>query len=144
MKNGEEHEVALSPFAVAELKAFRRKPRSTFVFSETSRPPRRLNRILKTMQAEAGDGWSWHDFRRAFMTWAVSHSHPREFAKITLSHQVKDRLDQAYDQHNYRPEAARVMLGWQKHVMELVNEQKSTGIASNCRRMVKGAAVGRS
>jgi integrase len=123
MKNGEDHEVALSPFALAELKAPGRRPRSTFVFSDSTQPPQRLNRILKTMQAEAGEGWSWHDFRRAFMTWAVSHGHPREFAKIALSHQVKDRLDQAYDQHNCRPEAARVMLGWQNHVMELVREQ---------------------
>jgi integrase len=123
MKNGDDHEVTLSPFAVAELTDPVRRPRSTFVFSNSGRPPQRLNRILKTMQAEAGGGWSWHDFRRAFMTWAVSHGHPREFAKIALSHQVKDRLDQAYDQHNYRPEVARVMLGWQNHVMELVREQ---------------------
>src|SRR5262245_42426222 len=124
MKNGEEHEVALSPFAVAELKALGQKPRRSFVFSESARPPQRLNRILKTMQAEAGAGWSWHDFRRALMTWAVSHGHPREFAKIALSHFIKDRLDQAYDQHNYWPEAARVMLGWQQHVLELVEEEK--------------------
>jgi integrase len=123
MKNGEEHEVALSPFVVEELKALPRKRRSVFVFSGSSRPPQRLNRILKTMQAEAGGGWSWHDFRRAFMTWAVSHGHPREFAKIALSHLIKDRLDQAYDQHNYRPEAARVMLGWQSYVVELLDRR---------------------
>jgi integrase len=125
MKNGEDHEVALSPFAVAELKALSHRPRRSFVFSDSAKPPQRLNRILKTLQAEAGAGWSWHDFRRVFMTWAVSHGHPREFAKIALSHLVKDRLDQAYDQHNYRPEAARVMLGWQNHVMVLVSGRKS-------------------
>ena len=58
------------------------------------------------------------------MTWAVSRGHAREFAKIALSHTVKDRLDQAYDQHNYRAEAARVMLGWQKYVAQLAAEEK--------------------
>jgi integrase len=128
MKNGEEHAVALSPFAVAELMGLRKGLRSAFVFSQSARPPQRLNRILKTMQAEAGRGWSWHDFRRAFMTWAVSNGHPREFAKIALSHLIKDRLDQAYDQHNYRPEAARVILGWQNYILELVDERKSKNV----------------
>jgi integrase len=120
MKNGEPHQVALGPLAVAELQALRRVPGRPYVFSDTNAPPCRLNRILKTMQSSAGDGWSWHDFRRAFMTWAVSHGHPREYAKIALGHLVKDRLDQAYDQHSYAPEAGRVMLAWQGHVGRLI------------------------
>jgi hypothetical protein len=70
------------------------------------------------------------------MTWAVQNGHPREFAKIALSHLIKDRLDQAYDQHNYWREAAGVMLSWQNHVMEVL-KQKSTSNLSNYRRMVK-------
>jgi hypothetical protein len=61
------------------------------------------------------------------MTHSVANGHPREFCKVALGHQIKDRLDQAYDQHDYSPEAARVMLGWQRHVEQLV----TSGTASN-------------
>jgi integrase len=109
MKNGEPHEVALGRLAIAELSGLRRL--GPYVFTANKRPPSRLGSIALAMQAEVGGGWSFHDFRRALMTWAVSHGHPREFAKIALGHTVKDRLDRAYDQHDYRPEAARIMLG---------------------------------
>lgn len=120
MKAGRPHEVALSPFAVQILKAVIGRPGHSYVFSGTPKAPSRLNRISRTLKKAVGDGWSWHDFRRAFMTWAVSHGHPREYAKAALAHSIKDRLDQAYDQHHYRPERARVMLGWQRHTEALV------------------------
>jgi integrase len=134
MKGRREHQVALGLLAVAELSGLRRTGR--YVFSDGKAPPSRVNRILKSLHGWAGGGWSWHDFRRAFMTWAVQNGHPREFAKIALSHLIKDRLDQAYDQHNYWREAAGVMLSWQNHVMEVL-KQKSTSNLSNYRRMVK-------
>jgi integrase len=128
MKAGRPHEVALSAFAVQQLQGLPKN--GPFVFSDTKVTPDRLNRILKTLQAEVGNGWSWHDFRRAFMTWAVANGHPREYAKAALAHQIKDRLDQAYDQHDYAPEAAGVMLGWQRHVEQLVTRGPASKFVS--------------
>jgi integrase len=127
MKAGRPHEVALAPFAVQALKELQSRPGHAFAFSDSPKPPGRLNRISRTLKQAVGDGWSWHDFRRAFMTWAVSNGHPREYAKVALAHSIKDRLDQAYDQHHYRPEAARVMLAWQRHVEGLVTGRTDTG-----------------
>ena len=91
MKARREHEVALTEFAVRELKALRAPSRHRYVFSDTPKPPDRLNRILKILQQAIGGGWSWHDIRRAMLTWAVANGHPREFAKAALAHSIKDR-----------------------------------------------------
>jgi integrase len=130
MKAGRDHEVRLSRFAANALTGLRKGSGGCYVFSDTAEPPDRLNRILKSLHGWAGDGWSWHDWRRALLTWAVRNGHPREHAKIALAHLVKSDLDRAYDQYDYSAEAARVMLAWQSHVERLVG-----GSAGNVVRM---------
>jgi integrase len=126
MKSGRPHQVALSPFAawpLAVQKAHDVKDgkRGRFVFSDTDQAPDRLNRILRTLrQATCNNDWSWHDLRRAFLTWAVRNGHPREHAQIALGHMTKDTLARSYDQHAYHEEAAAVMLAWQQHIESLV------------------------
>jgi integrase len=127
MKAARPHEVRLSPFALAALHELRKGCRGRYVFGDGDRPPNRLKRILETISSAApGDPWSWHDWRRSFLTWAVKPIHKRgggfsrEHAKIALAHRVKSDLDLAYDQHEYRDEAARVMLAWQSHIERLV------------------------
>jgi integrase len=120
MKAARKHQIALSALAVEQLKGLPVK--GPFVFSDTKAAPVRLNRISRTLKQVVGDGWSWHDFRRAFMSWAVANGHPREYAKAALAHQIKSKLDQSYDQHDYAPEAARVMLAWQRHVEQLIKD----------------------
>jgi integrase len=121
MKAGRPHEVRLMPFAAEALHELRRGSGSRYVFSDSGEPPDRLNRILKSLHTWAGAGWSWHDFRRSFLTWAVRNGHPREHAKIALAHLVKSDLDRAYAQHGSEEEAAKVMLAWQSHIERLVN-----------------------
>ncbi len=128
MKAGRPHEVALSAFAAQQLKGL--PVTGPFCFSNSQRRPARAHRILRTLKAAVGNDWSWHDFRRAFMTHSVANGHPREFCKVALGHQIKDQLDQAYDQYDYAPEAARVMLGWQRHVEQLVTSGPGSNVIS--------------
>lgn len=125
MKAGKAHFVPLTDWARLQIAcATEMKRAGPFVFSDTKAAPDRAKATLERLIEVSGvKGWSWHDLRRSFRTWAARSGVPRDHAEEALAHRShRSALDRAYDLHDYREQAAAALKGWQKHVERLVTK----------------------
>ncbi len=113
MKADKEHEVPLSPQAVALLK---RIPKvSDYVFPGAS-----LNKHLTTaanmkMVKSIQPGITAHGFRSTFRVWCAEQTNfQREVIEHALSHQLKDKVEAAYQRKTQYPKRAKLMTAWAK------------------------------
>ena len=141
MKTAKAHFVPLTDWARLQIAAATELKRAgPFVFSDTKEPPDRAKATLERLiELSEVKGWTWHDLRRSFRTWAARSGVPRDHAEEALAHRShRSALDKAYDLHDYREQAAAALKGWQMHVERLV-----TGVAdNNVVDIAKARAVG--
>lgn len=131
-KGGTEHRVALSPAAMALLRALlpmggsSPDPEALIFPGPRSGPHSNMATaaLLDRMQAGTDDGkprWrdadgraiTTHGFRSAFRTWAgETTAHPREVVEAALSHRVGDQVERAYARGDLFTRRARLMADW--------------------------------
>ncbi|MEO0032114.1 MAG: hypothetical protein RIS94_1872 [Pseudomonadota bacterium] len=134
MKAGKEHEIPLSPRAVAILKEV--QPLNTI-----SRPdaplfpaskggqlsgmamPMLIRRMHEAATKDGGAGWidrkagdrmiTVHGFRSTFRDWAGEQSSfPREVIEHAMAHQLPDKAEAAYARATLLPKRAKLMEAW--------------------------------
>lgn len=100
MKGGKQHEVALSPQAIALLESLPRilpeGANDGFVFpgQKEARPMSNMSmaKVLQRLKADV----TVHGFRSSLRQWAGARGFPREIAEEVLSHEVGNKVERAY------------------------------------------------
>ena len=119
MKAKTEHRVALSPAAVALLRALPRHDDTDMVFfTLKADKPRALSNmamleLLRGMRAEDDPVPTVHGFRSTFRDWAgETTAHPREVVEHALAHQLADQAEAAYARGTLLERRRRLMADW--------------------------------
>ncbi len=139
-KNGREHELDLSPQAVAILE---QQPRTTaFVFPARGEGPikgfaatkRQLDaeiaKLRRQDEVQPMAGWRIHDLRRTFATGLAEMGLSPHVIERVLNHVsgVTSGLVGVYQRHEYRPERKAAMVAWGQRVDAIV---KGSPVPSN-------------
>ncbi len=119
MKAGRDHWTPLTPWALEQVQPIMQC--EGCVFGENTN---RLNLAWRKQWRPAAGldaDLRMHDVRRSLRTWAAAQGYDHEASEAALAHSVqRDGLAKAYQQHDFRDEAAEVIRGWQNHVEGLV------------------------
>lgn len=118
-KNGEQHEVHLSPQAMEALTALPHM--GTFVFSPGQRPPsgfskakRRLDALMAVEQGGAVTEWRLHDLRRTAASGMAALGVSSTIIEKVLNHVsgVNSGLVAVYQRHEYDEERKAALIAW--------------------------------
>ena len=115
MKGGRIHRVALSPPAIALLKAIKRDPEQPLVFpSATGRPfsDASMAAVLKRLKVVDA---TQHGFRTSFRTWTTEQTgFPSDAAEWALAHLVGSKTERAYARSDMLEIRRDLMAEWSK------------------------------
>jgi integrase len=129
-KNATQHAVPLAPLVVDILKSLPRFLNSDLVFTTTGKTPisgfGRFKRRLD--DGSADDSWRLHDLRRTAATkMALSGVQPH-IIEAVLNHKsgIVSGIAAVYNRHAYLDEKREALLTWQKQVLTLLQNTRST------------------
>ena len=102
MKGNVEHQVPLSPAALAVLERMRRLTNGEFVFfgQSSGRSLSNMALLVLLRRMKRTDITS-HGFRSTFRDWAAEHGCPDAVAEACLAHKVPDAVVAAYQRTNF-------------------------------------------
>ena len=117
MKADREHEVPLSRRAMEILGAAQAlRDGSGLVFPSPRGKPlsdMTLSKLIKELGIEAVP----HGFRSSFRVWAAEETnHPREVAEAALAHQIKDKVEAAYQRSTLLARRRLLMEDWSSYL----------------------------
>ena len=117
MKAGREHQVPLSPRAVAILRKLEKVKTGEFVFAGQARNKPLSNMamemVLRRMKIEDA---TVHGFRSSFRDWAGNVSNfPREVVETALAHVIGDKAEQAYRRSDALEKRRKLMEAWAQY-----------------------------
>ena len=82
-----------------------------------------LSKLLKEQGIEAVP----HGFRSSFRDWAAEETdHPREVVEAALAHQVKDKVEAAYQRSTLFERRRRLMEDWSSYLSQVPGQKAST------------------
>jgi integrase len=132
-KNGDPHQLALPPLALAILRARHdtaQRPPAGLVF-----PPRRgvlvgaWSQMRARLAAHARlSAWSWHDFRRSFASHMAERGVAEPVADAVLNHRqsaTRGGVLGVYQQARRWPEQRAAMLVWDDRLAEAIAAQEA-------------------
>ena len=114
MKGGKEHQVPLSPPAVAVLERMSELQTGEFVFfgQSSGRSLSNMALLVLLRRMKRTDITS-HGFRSTFRTWAGDETNfPREVIEKALAHLVGDETERAYDRGDLFDKRRKLMDAW--------------------------------
>jgi integrase len=112
MKAGSEHQVPLSPRAIAIVREMATIRRGEFVFPGRLRRPLSNMALLTVLRRMKRQGITVHGFRSCFRDWATEHDKVREVvAEAALAHAVKG-VEGAYRRATYFDGRVDLMQRW--------------------------------
>ncbi len=115
MKAHREHEVPLSPRAVAILKELNKSRSSDFVFPGKPKRPLSNMALLALLKRMDREEITVHGFRSTFRDWASeSTNYPRDVCEMALAHQIANATEAAYRRGKLFPKRALLMRDWEK------------------------------
>lgn len=123
MKAEKEHRVPLSDAALVLTAGMNPEQGSAFVFpgAKEGRPLSNMAglQLLKRM----GYGqYTVHGFRSTFRTWAAEKTNfPREVAEAALAHQLKDKVEAAYQRADLVQKRAKLMQAWADYCSRVIS-----------------------
>lgn len=120
-KNGEPHDIPLSPEAMAIIEGLPRVARSEFVFSTTGQTPvSGWSRAKALLDAAAGEiaPWRLHDIRRTVATGLQRLGFSLQVIEAVLGHVSGSRggIVGVYQRHSFDVEKRAALDAWARHV----------------------------
>ena len=113
MKVRKKHEIPLSPQAITLLKRIPRT--SDFVFPGISLDKHMTTAANMKLLKRIEPGITAHGFRSTFRVWCAEQTNfQRDVIEHALSHQLKDRVEAAYQRKTQFPKRAKLMMAWAK------------------------------
>lgn len=124
-KNGKEHHVPLSTFAIGLLNEVPRFLDCDYVFTTTRRSPvSGYSKWLRRLCAESEtSGWRYHDLRRTAATNLAKLGVPQPVTEKILNHVsgVVSGIALVYNRHDYADETRDALEKWGERLTELEN-----------------------
>lgn len=112
MKGGREHQVPLTPAAVAILRGLPRD-RPPFALSENAM----LYLVQKAPPKGLGLPFTVHGFRSSFRDWAAETTDtPNEVVEMALAHAIRNKAEAAYRRGNLLERRRRLMEEWAEYL----------------------------
>lgn len=134
------HTVALSAFAAATLKAWRRtqrgKPRYVFPASGSKNPHVVPDNLVERFKRLGVEGFSPKVCRSTFRTGLQRLGCPLEVRQYMSHHQQGTKVEKSYDQYDFAPEAAHWWQQWGIHLAKL--EKGKPGLAEVVKMRARG------
>jgi integrase len=133
VKNKRQHEVPLSPQAVALLRGTPRIVGSNFVFSTTgntapsgfSNSKEHLDRVLLTLAPQPLEPWTIHDLRRSVASGMARIGVALHVIEKVLNHVSGSfgGIVGVYQRHSYEAEMRAALDAWAEHMASIVRNQ---------------------
>ena len=118
MKAGKEHRVALPARAVALLRQLPREAEFVFPGAKRGQPLSNMAMTAVMKRMERGE-FTVHGFRSSFRMWASEQTnHPHEVIEQALAHQVKNKVERAYQRSDLLERRVALMRDWQAFTEE--------------------------
>jgi integrase len=121
MKMGKDHEVPLSEAAIrilrqmlagAEADAGTSRDMPVFWGQKPGKPLSQMSMLMTLRRMGRGD-LTTHGFRATFRIWAAEQTNfPREVVEHALAHQLKDKVEQAYQRSTLFERRRELMAAW--------------------------------
>jgi integrase len=131
-KNGEAHEIALTPLALEILKTLPRIKGCDFVFSTTGQTAvSGWSRAKANLDKLSGvSDWRIHDLRRTVATGLQRLGVRLEAVEAVLGHVSGSRAGVVgiYQRYDFEAEARAALTAWGEHVLHLGDPQKSADV----------------
>jgi integrase len=113
MKNGKEHQVPLSPPAVAVLERMRKLTNGEFIFfGQSSGRPLSNMALLVLLRRMKRANITSHGFRSSFRDWAAERGYQDAVAEAALAHSVPDAVVAAYRRTTFFEMRKKMMDDW--------------------------------
>jgi integrase len=113
MKNAKEHQVPLSPPAVAVLERMSKITNGEYIFlGQSSGRPLSNMALLVLLRRMKRDNITSHGFRSTFRDWAAERGYPDAVAKAALAHTVSDAVVAAYKRTTFFELRKNMMDDW--------------------------------
>jgi integrase len=118
MKNGKEHQVPLSPPAVAVLERMNKIISGEYIFfgQSSGRPLSNMALLVLLRRMKRADITS-HGFRSTFRDWAAERGYPDAVAEAALAHSVPDAVVAAYKRTTFFEMRKKTMDDWAAFAM---------------------------
>jgi integrase len=111
MKAQKEHEIPLSPQAMVLLNRIPKE--SKYVFPGRGRGGHITTQAARILLKRLQPGVTSHGFRSTFRIWAADKTNfQREVIEHALAHQLKDKVEAAYQRKTQFPKRAKLMTAW--------------------------------
>jgi integrase len=115
MKMGLEHQVPLSPAAMALLQQAKRhscEDSDALVFPGNRRKPLSDMTLSKVLKTNGAADYTVHGFRSSFRDWAAEEGYSSDWAEAALAHTVRNKVEAAYRRTTFLEQRIGLMNDW--------------------------------